>query len=84
MTPLTITTDVERSPWTDLNPGGDGTLVRIGLLRHGTVAGKVSVAVVVELPDGSHVIGQTTWALLRTAYAALAASPTVAEEVIDP
>lgn len=84
MTPLSITLDVERHPWNDLRPGGDGALVRVGLLRNGTVNGRATVAVVVELPDGSHVIGQTTWTLLRTAYAALAASPIVAEEVIDP
>lgn len=84
MTPLQITLDVGRDPWTDLKPGGDGALVRLGLLRNGTVNGRATVALVVELPDGSHVIGQTTWALLRTAYAAMAASPVVAEEVIDP
>jgi len=86
MTPLSVTPDVEQAPWSDLHlrPGDDGVLARIGLLRHGTVGGKASVAVVVDMPDGTQIIGQTTWALLRTAYAALAASPVVAEEVIDP
>lgn len=84
MTPLTVTLDVAQTPWTDLRVGADGTLSRIGLLRNGTVRGRATVAVVVDLPDGTQVIGQTTWALLRTAYAALAASPAVAEEVVDP
>jgi hypothetical protein len=86
VTPLTVTLDVERAPWTDLRPrpGDDGTLARIGLLRHATVQGKAGVAVVIDMPDGTQVIGQTTWALFRTAYAALAASPVVAEEVVDP
>lgn len=88
MTPLTITLDVDRAPWDDLRLAlphmPDGRLARIGLLRHGTEGGKASVGVVIELPDGTHVIGQTTWALLRTAFQALAASPIVAEEVIDP
>lgn len=82
LTPLTITPDVEQAPWNDLTLRDpvDGTLARIGLLRHGTAAGKASVAVVVEMPDGTHVIGQTTWALLRTAVGALATSPVAAEE----
>jgi hypothetical protein len=86
MTPLAVTPDVERAPWTDLRlrPGDDGALARIGLLRHATVQGKAGVAVVIDLPDGTQVIGQTTWALFRAAYAALAASPVAAEEVIDP
>lgn len=61
-----------------------GMIKDIGLLRHGTENGKATVAITIELEDGSVVLGQTTWALLRTAYAALAASPIVAEEVIDP
>lgn len=85
MTPLSITLDVERNPWTDIPPKGpNGMLTRVGLLRHGTEGGKASVGLVVELEDGTKVIAQTTWALFRTAYAAMAASPIVAEEVIDP
>lgn len=88
MTPLTVTPDIERAPWDDLNLArpdiNDGRLARIGLLRHGTEGGKASVGVVIELPDGTHIIGQTTWALFRTAFHALNASPVVAEEVIDP
>lgn len=61
-----------------------GDITAIGLLRHGTSKGKASVALVITTADGRQVLGQTTWALLRTAFAALNASPIVAEEVIDP
>lgn len=82
---LSISLDIEQNPWTDLRPSTPaGALDRIGLLRHGTKDGKASVAVVVSLPDGRKVVGETTWALLRNAVAAMAASPIVAEEVIDP
>lgn len=86
MTPLQITPDIGQSPWADLRlrEGDAGLLVRIGLLRHGTVDGTASVALLVELPDGRRVVAQTTWALLRTAYIALAASPVAAEEVTGP
>lgn len=95
MTPLTITTDVERNglasldlgrlhPSIDTAVGAVGTLDEIGLLRHGTARGRAVVAILVTLPDDTQVLAQTTWALLRGAYAALAASPVVAEEVIDP
>jgi hypothetical protein len=85
VTPLTVTPDIERAPWHDLLSDVQiGMVGRIGLLRHATRQGKAGVAVVIELPDGTRVIGETTWALFRTAFAALAASPVVAEEVIDP
>lgn len=85
MTPLTITPDIDRAPWNDLSPDVQtGMLERIGLLRHGTDGGKASVGLVVRLEDGTPVVAQTTWALLRTAYLSLAATPIVAEEVIDP
>jgi hypothetical protein len=84
MIPLTLHLDVEQNPLPTDNLVADGELSDIGLLRHGTKSGKAVVAVVVTLADGRQVIGQTTWALLRTAYAGLAASPIVAEEVIEP
>lgn len=62
--------------------GGD--LTAIGLMRNATQDGKAGVLMVVTLPDGRQVAAQTTWALMRTAFAALNASPAVAEEVIDP
>lgn len=86
MTPLQITPDIDRAPWADLRlrEGDAGLLVRIGLMRHGTVDGRASVVLLVDLPDGRRVVAQTTWALLRAAYVALAASPVAAEEVTGP
>ena len=86
MIPLNITTDLDRTPWTDLQSADPevGMLTRIGLLRHGTLGGKATVGLVVTMPDGTNVLAQTTWALLRTAFGMLAATPIVAEEVIDP
>lgn len=81
-TPLDVRTDVELNPYTQLDPKATlhGQLVSIGLLRNGTVEGRASVALVVRLDDGQHVIAETTWRLFNTAAGALAASPTIAEE----
>lgn len=81
-TPLVVIPDVERAPFTDLGLNTPhGRLERVGLLRNGTANGKASVAVVVQLDDGTHVIAETTWALFNGAARALAASPIAAEEV---
>lgn len=84
MTPLSLHLDVEQYPLPQDGLVADGAITDIGLLRHGTVEGKAAVGIVVTMPDGTRVIGQTTWALLRTAFVGLSASPIVAEEVIDP
>lgn len=81
---LHITPDVDRAPWTDIEPDAlAGDLVRIGLLRNGTTEGRASVGLVVQLPDGTHVIAQTTWRLLHNAVRALAAGPVGSEETQD-
>lgn len=81
MTPLSVTPDVEQAPWSDLDPKmPHGRLERVGLLRHGTVNGKASVAVVILLDDGTRVVAETTWALFNAAARALAASPVASEE----
>lgn len=84
MIPLALHLDTEQNPLPQDGLVADGMLTDIGLLRHGTHRGKAVVGLVVTMPDGTRVIGQTTWALFRTAYVGLAASPIVAEEVIDP
>jgi hypothetical protein len=84
---LSLNLDIERNPWKDLQEDPDlgvGVVERLGLLRNGMQSGAASVAVVVALPDGSHVIGETSWAALRTAFAGMSASPVVAEEIIGP
>ena len=91
MTMLTVIPDLEQQEFIDWKRAqacnrkhGEGTVTGVGLMRNGTKGGKAVVMFRIEQPDGSQVIGQTTWALLRTAYGALAATPIVAEEVIDP
>lgn len=80
MTPLDVRPDMERAPWTNVRNPLHGQLTSIGLLRHGTSGGNASVALLVTLDDGRHVVAQTTWRLLRTAVRALASSPVAAEE----
>lgn len=84
MIPLTITTDLDASPWTDLQSDDPnvGMLTRIGLLRHGTQEGRATVGLVVTLDDGTQVLAQTTWRLLFGAVHALAAGPVGREEVM--
>lgn len=83
LTPLDIRPDIAAHPWDDVDPKAlaHGTLVRVGLLRHGTTEGRASVALMVKLDDGRTVIAETTWRLFHTAARALAASPVAAEEV---
>lgn len=85
-TGLSVHTDAECSsfPLDARRLVAEGQLTAVGLLRHGTGRGRASVSMVVTLADGTQVFAQTTWALLRSAYAALAASPIAAEEVDEP
>jgi hypothetical protein len=80
-TRLDVRPDIERSPWSDLGQDiPDGRIERVGLLRNGTSGGRAVVAIVITLPDGRRVLGQTTWRLFNSAARALAASPIAAEE----
>lgn len=88
-TALTVTTNLELDPWTDLlndplplndSPLGhrrSARIHRIGLLPDGTDEGRPTVALDIVLPDGRHVLAETTWRLLSAATASLAASPVV-------
>lgn len=81
--PLTVTTNIDLDPWTDLdrdqliyNPGGvTASVTRIGLLPDGTEQGRATVMFELKLPDGTPVIAETTWRLFNAAARALAASP---------
>lgn len=77
MIPISITPNLELSPWTDLADAapGIGTVERIGLLPNGTTSGRPVVGIVVRAADGQRHIVQTTWALFRTAARGLDASP---------
>ena len=76
MIPLNITPNIDNSPWTELNGPraypGLGTIVRIGRLPSGTSSGKSTVSIMIEMPDGKLVAGQTTMALMVAAVRALA------------
>jgi len=58
-------------------------LATIGLLRHGTAGGRASVGMVIELPDGTQIIAETSWRLLHNAVRALAVGPVGSEETQD-
>ena len=76
MIPLTLTTNLDIDPWTDLPPDIPfGNVERMGLLPNGTVEGRATVAIVIRLEDGSLVGAQTTLRILNAATHALLASP---------
>jgi len=83
MIDLTITPDIDRAPWTDLTEVIPGKLTRIGLLRNGTEQGRATIALVIQLDDGSHVVAETTWRLFNASARALAVSPVAREETQD-
>ena len=80
---INVRTDIDRDPWTHLDPErtSHGQVSSIGLLRHGTTEGRASVALVIDLDDGTSVIAETTWRALKMAFAVLHASPIASEEV---
>ena len=69
MTPLTVTVNIDDSPWTDIdrgNPRG-GQIARVAGIPNGTDRGLPAVAVAIQLADGSWVTGMTTLRLLDMA-----------------
>jgi hypothetical protein len=80
---LTVTTNVDLDPWTDLTPdrlplntgGLSAGVTRVGVLPNGTQGGRATVFLEVVLPDGTKVLAETTLRLFLTAAAAVAASP---------
>jgi hypothetical protein len=89
MESLTITTNLDQTPWVDLYglDGQMGKIARIGLLPEGTANGRPTVSLLIEIEtdDGGGVggtrtrtiVAETTWDLLHTAVSALAAGPIV-------
>jgi len=73
MIPLTITPNVDESPWKDLNGECQelGAIERIGRLPRGTESGKSTVTILIKMPDGKRYMAQTTLALLRMAMTAI-------------
>lgn len=88
MPELQLTLDLENAPWRDimdkplLNPQVDGhyqaaKLVRIGLLAGGMVEGAPSIAMAIEMPDGSYLLAETSWRLFTTTAKAFKVAPIV-------
>ncbi len=75
---MEVTLNLELDPWRGLSDTpihGHGVIERIGLLPGGTAQGRPSVAMIVRLADGKHVVVECTWPLLESAVRAMAASP---------
>lgn len=75
---LTVTVDIDRDPWEDLNAlRAEGKLIsamhveagtiRVGGLPHGMSSGRTSVAIAVPLPDGTVLLTETSLALFLQA-----------------
>lgn len=77
MTPITISTNLEDAPWSDIDLPDDklGQIERVGILPNATAAGLAVAAVAIRMPDGTVVIGQTTLRLFNLAARAIAATP---------
>ena len=77
MISLSITPDLDKAPWTDLQGKGAepgcGRIIRVGRLTRGCVSGASTVAVVIETQDGRKFIAETTMALFLSAARAFKA-----------
>lgn len=81
MIPLTITPNIEQTPWAELT-GIDlteVTLEKVGLLPRGTASGQPVVMLQLRAADGQVLISQTTLKLFRTAARAILATPLAQE-----
>jgi len=77
MIPLSITTNLDLNPWTDLTIDEitPGTIERVGVLPNGTEQGRACVELLIRLPDGRVVVAETTLRLFNLAARAIAATP---------
>ena len=76
MIALTVTTNLGRTPWTDLRGvqvQAMGKVARVGRLPGGTQGGKSTVTLLITMPDGQQVL-ETTLALFTSAARALQAA----------
>jgi len=82
MPALSITPNLEATPWEDLRllreqgklitaMGDEGGTIRIGGLPRGMMSGKASVTIAVPLPDGMVIVTETSLRLFLTAARAL-------------
>lgn len=75
MTGLDVALDCASAQLLTGPPAAFGQITAIGLLADATAKGLAGVAVVITLPDGRQVLGETTWRLLHNATRAMAAGP---------
>ena len=73
MTPLTVTMDIDETPWRDLDGSANGVLQRICGIPRGTAHGNAAIGMAIQLESGEWVIAQTTLRLFLTAARALRA-----------
>lgn len=67
---LTVTADLDETPWTDVGAYAYGIVERVGLSPTG-VEGTATAVILVRLRDGTPVIAETTVRLARRAAAQL-------------
>ena len=87
MIPLTVTTNLDDSPWTDCKGIPElATITRVGRLPKGTQSGKSTVTLLIEFKDGSRAMAQTTLALFTASAVALKAAAEMSGEKseLDP
>ena len=75
MIALTVTTNLGRTPWTDLRGvqvQAMGKVARVGRLPGGTQGGKSTVTLLITMPDGQQVLAEI--ALFTSAARALQAA----------
>ena len=77
MIPLSITPNIESNPWPELKDQPFGKITKIGRLPRGTTSGKSTVTLVITLPDGKIVAGETTLVLMQNAITVLTAADQV-------
>jgi hypothetical protein len=73
---VTLKIDIDGTgAWDDLASRDvvPGTWTRLAALPGGMTSGALSIAILVELPDGRAVLAETSWRLLHAAVTALAA-----------
>lgn len=77
MIPLTITTNLELDPWSDLDRDEitPGTIERVGVLPNGTQQGRACVEFLIRTEDGQVIVAETTLRLFHMASHAVLATP---------
>lgn len=77
MIPLSITTNLDIGPWTDIQGklSTGGQIERIGVLPNGTKSGHACVELLIRTDDGRLLVAETTLRLFRAAAAAVLATP---------